>query len=822
MSAKNEDGLEFSGFDLSGRAEDAAPAVDVEYHPIATIVKLSSFEIDFEPDEENAAPATLSFFEDEEEETPPPPAARPGAASPQKNPQAAADKSAQPEDLWQGLSLPDDAEAASPDAEEYATPHTIVPAEEADDLLTEGDIPGRSISGKTPANKRTSSRQTAQSGDIDAATGTPTARLARADGDSAPGDTESGEEDESDEGDYGGMLADLLRSRKKKPDTAEQMASGPAKISLTPDTKSGQEDGEIDLMQDTLAEAGIPSAAEDDDETEDGEDEALAKMIAQAQDSGRPRKKRQRKPERPERVPLELTGRRVKSPFTGAGGSRRNVEAGEEDEHGGESHAKIAAERNFPDLGGLGLPGLDDSSISKLLSGEEHPHPDADFAVEMPEIEDDSTRARRINDTPADDLSSEFDGFDFAALAKGSIGESDLLAGVGDMLAVNDLPPEAPADTADEDDEESSQPEDASPDGDEENWFAGSGGSLLHGDDAEFASTLSLGDLGVDDDDGDERLYDEFSASFGEEDEEGRRNRLPPAGERFVRRMQELRDRIPAISELTEATKEWLALLHSLKGTLRQKGLTEGTKIWLGRLRALVGMEDSLFSFGRDGKISAAVPDARKKEVIAFGASSPDIAGESGQADWGAVPAGSATDEAETEDGEDFSGWGGADAPTPPKEAEEADLPDDGWGAPTATEPEAEEEEPDGDMPPEDFLPDEEDYSFSTADMLMQDGELGLNNLESEFDIGAEEEDASGGEPGATTTQREKETFSGIGGRLRQFQKKAQKWGLLLYKQLDKYIDFENNWWKLVDFLALIILTMAAAAFLSYFLYYAK
>lgn len=827
MSAKNEDGLEFSEFDLSGRADNAAPAVtaETEYHPIATIVKLDSFEIDFEPDEETGAPAARSFFEEDEEEAPPAPSGRIAASPPRTPPQNTPARAATPNNLWQDLDVPADDEPSGTDAQRPAATRSVTP--EAHALLT-ADTEGTEVLltqnavGATPSGKRTSSRLGPRSDD--AAAGAPAARPARTDEDAAATITDSDEEGEPGEGDYGGMLADLLRTKKKKPDTAERMAHGPAKISPASGARPESEDEGFDLMQETLAEAGIPSAAEDADETDDDEDATLAEMIAQAQDSGRPRKKRQRKPERPERVPLELTGRRVKSPFDGAEGTRRAVESGDENEFGDESRAKIAAEKDFPELGALGLPGLDDGSISDLLSSEEPPHPDSGLAVDMPELNEESTPARGKTKAPLEDLSSEFNDFDFAALAKGSIGESDLLTGVGDMLAVNDLPPEVPADIAEEEEEDHESAGSIIEEEEEDNWFAGSSGSLLHTDDAEFASTLSLGNLGTDEEGGTDRLYDEFSDSFAEEDEERRRNRLPPAGERFVRRMQELREKIPAVSELTEATRAWLALLRSLKGTLKQEGLTKGTKSWLRRLRELVGLGDSLFSFRGGGSPSTAAPDARKKDIIAFGASSPDIVGESGQADWGAVPAGSATDESGQEGGEDFSGWGSADVSSAPKEEDESELPDSGWGAPNAAEPEAEAEqaEPDGDMPPEDFLPDEEDYSFSTADMLMQDNELGLNNLESEFDISSEEDDGGSGEPGMETPKREKEDLSRAGGRLRQLQKRAQKWGSLLYKHLDKYIDFENNWWKLVDFLALIILTMAAAAFLSYFLYYAK
>ncbi len=101
----------------------------------------------------------------------------------------------------------------------------------------------------------------------------------------------------------------------------------------------------------------------------------------------------------------------------------------------------------------------------------------------------------------------------------------------------------------------------------------------------------------------------------------------------------------------------------------------------------------------------------------------------------------------------------------------------------------------------------EEDISFSTADMLMEDAELGLDEFGNHGSIQDEEEE--------DTTD-----YSGFIGKLKKIKKITLKWGRLIYKYLDSIIDFEKNWWKLIDFVAIIILMTALAMVVAYYVWH--
>ncbi len=101
----------------------------------------------------------------------------------------------------------------------------------------------------------------------------------------------------------------------------------------------------------------------------------------------------------------------------------------------------------------------------------------------------------------------------------------------------------------------------------------------------------------------------------------------------------------------------------------------------------------------------------------------------------------------------------------------------------------------------------EEDISFSTADMLMEDAELGLDEF---------------GNHGLIQNEEEEDTtdYSGFIGKLKKIKKITLKWGRLVYKYLDSIIDFEKNWWKLIDFVAIIVLMTALAMVVAYYVWH--
>ena len=102
---------------------------------------------------------------------------------------------------------------------------------------------------------------------------------------------------------------------------------------------------------------------------------------------------------------------------------------------------------------------------------------------------------------------------------------------------------------------------------------------------------------------------------------------------------------------------------------------------------------------------------------------------------------------------------------------------------------------------------DEDDISFSTADMLMEDTELGLEEF--------------GDFSKSKITEEEDNTdYSGVLGKFRRIRKIIFKWTRLIYKYFDSIIDFEKNWWKVVDFLAVVMLMVALAMVVAYYIWH--
>ncbi len=102
---------------------------------------------------------------------------------------------------------------------------------------------------------------------------------------------------------------------------------------------------------------------------------------------------------------------------------------------------------------------------------------------------------------------------------------------------------------------------------------------------------------------------------------------------------------------------------------------------------------------------------------------------------------------------------------------------------------------------------DEEEISFSTADMLMEDAELGLEEF---------------GDFGKNKKEELEDTtdYSGLLGKVKKVKKITYKWLRLIYKFLDSIIDFEKNWWKVVDFLAVVMLMIALAMVVAYYIWH--
>ncbi len=106
---------------------------------------------------------------------------------------------------------------------------------------------------------------------------------------------------------------------------------------------------------------------------------------------------------------------------------------------------------------------------------------------------------------------------------------------------------------------------------------------------------------------------------------------------------------------------------------------------------------------------------------------------------------------------------------------------------------------------------DSEEFSFSTADMLMDDEELGL------------EEFSGFGEASKNSKETEEEEdvdYSGVLGKFRRIKRILYKWSKLIYKYFDSKIDFEKNWWKVIDFIAVVVLITAFAMVLAYYLWH--
>ncbi len=294
------------------------------------------------------------------------------------------------------------------------------------------------------------------------------------------------------------------------------------------------------------------------------------------------------------------------------------------------------------------------------------------------------------------------------------------------------------------------------------------------------------------------------------------KSELPPEGEAFVRGVKAVTEFFPPVSDLTDATRQWLALLRAMPGRIKQQGLTRSTKDFLDRVHSMMGLQHPLFNFMARKKIDRQVQSEEGGESTG-GFDSDDS--------WG-LPAG--------------------DLPMPEKNnSSGGDVEDDGWGLgpitkekddnfadwnDSTTKPESAESAADesdenytdeldaaSDEPPEDMLPDEE-FSFSTADMLMDDEDLGLNDLGSEF--GAEAGEFEGGLDGSGAGAKDDADYSGFVGKLRKLRNISYKWCRMSYKLADKYLDFERNWWKMLDFMALLIFTFALAAFVSYFLWH--
>ena len=100
----------------------------------------------------------------------------------------------------------------------------------------------------------------------------------------------------------------------------------------------------------------------------------------------------------------------------------------------------------------------------------------------------------------------------------------------------------------------------------------------------------------------------------------------------------------------------------------------------------------------------------------------------------------------------------------------------------------------------------EDDISFSTADMLMEDIDLDLGDISKNVE--------------QIDEQDKNIDYTGVLGKCRKIKKVILKWGKLIYKFLDSIIDFEKNWWKVVDFFAVIVLVSALAMVAAYYIWH--
>lgn len=776
MSAdKKQDGLEFASFNLAeesaGEWESVSPN---NYRPVAEVIKLDSFEIDFEPDEDspqgvgerralrNRVPL---FVEDQAEEMATPEDSSSEADEPTPLPVIGRKKDLS---VLPTRKRPTAAPIAPPDGDLF------LGIDDGDDL------PGLT---EVKSGKNAAGHGAATGGGGELKDPLPLAE---------------------EPGDFGGLLDDLAET----PELDEEDVLG----SLLP------------LHEDLAALRAIPKkrAAGEEEGRDDGRE--LHAGEESRKTASAPRKRLV--VEDQERVPLKLRGR-----LTGQEKVERKIRvAGQDNDPDALLDDLIRRPTNKKEADFSSL--LDDFSAPDAwgrADGLGLPSAAADL-LDEPEFDglglSSDGKSRAFGDSSAAlNLEDEFSGVDLSSLPGHAARNEGMEVGIDTLLLQAE-------ELSGRGRKKRRATEDVAADDVDLSGLGGDAGELSgFGDDlagwgSEEAGEDELGleGMGLG---GNSKGFQPFSDG-GESSVASDRLNLPPAGHAFVRTIERMRQRMPNARELTGAVRKWVRLLCSLPATIKEEGgLTDGIVVWISNLRALAGLEKSIFRPWLWSRTRLASDDDYNDDVLVSGGG----AGLYGSEDELELPAGSifGSDAGADEDEPDYSGWGAAaggssltKAPSlvDPSASVDTVAPVEDWASAAAAGIDlGEEPEADSDMPPEDILPDE-DLSFSTADMLMQDSELGLSDLggtgglEDEFDLSSDEGEAQS--PGEIPVG----DSGSWGGLWRAVCKLGRKWALLCYNSLDHHIGFQENWWKIVDFLAVVILTMAAAAFLSYWLYY--
>lgn len=776
MPTKEEQqGLEFTAFDLT---EQSAGAGDDVYRPVASVISLGSFEIDFEPDEETpAAPRRATDLPDSDSpskssatnETPL--ADEPGAPEvPEATDDILALHAPSAQSVVTPASVPEDMDDGWPEPVDQPTDQEAT--NDADDLLIgmEQDFSDLPPSGTDSARFAARPRHTHPVADEEPDTNDLPPPATTEDKPASAGPA------------FGGLL-DNLSSFAAEGAPPLQPLFGPEGEDVLGSLFAEEEQrsshstrAEIEPEEEDFAAAsGYDSVAEDNDDEElSADSDALPQArnldddfggFLQEEEEERRQFSAVKRAPKPssERVPLKLRGRLTGDPFPDRGNQRQAQPS--EQEQADETPYRSAYEDDFNEL-------VNDFAPTDLWGDGEDGSALPGGAAVHPLLPDDGTRPTRTapDDGEVEALLTQAHELTYGQQPVRKRKKSAAAGGLDDVGDAADADALGGLGTLD-------APTAAGLDG----W----GEVPPEDEDALDGMRLELN--GMDDlDDAGHDAYEPFEDDAAPAD--GRQG-LPPEGRAIIRRVERVLRRMPHFHELTDASRAWLSLLHSWGGEVKREGLTSGTRAWLGRLRSFTGLDTSLspLHWRRTG-----FPDdlPQEDEDLTLGSGIPHLGDADGD-DAGLLLGGD-------------DGWGdsGAKSQTPPA---------DDWGAPADPEAEA-QPEADPNLPPEDILP-EEDLSFSTADMLMQDSELGLSNLEDEFDLSVDGE--------AETPDDIPSAAAGPTSAMQALKKLGKKWSLLCYRSLDHYVGFQDNWWKLVDFLALIILTMAAAAFLSYWLYYA-
>lgn len=94
-------------------------------------------------------------------------------------------------------------------------------------------------------------------------------------------------------------------------------------------------------------------------------------------------------------------------------------------------------------------------------------------------------------------------------------------------------------------------------------------------------------------------------------------------------------------------------------------------------------------------------------------------------------------------------------------------------------------------------------------DAVVLSADNALTDIDGIFDINNLPEEAAGDNAVANSASQLNALVNGV-----------KHWARLLYEYLDKIINFKKNWWLLVDGVSIIIMTVAFATITAYFLYY--